>query len=270
MELLELILVEISKNTIAQKNYILRGSMLYRQRIDSKKQVKDLDLFIVPQYFDLCNLSILENLIENINNIMCKLFTIESVYHDYFHIHKIITVTLKSKEFGTIVKLDIGRDADDLMYYPFNYQLLNGDFIQLQVSPICVDLAWKIQLLLKGSWRPKDVYDANLLHRYLKNNNQFSEEFISLFWETFKNVMKYRGLLLDNTLPLITNKKFGKSRSAKQRWKKWQKNSGVYNDADAVIDTSKTFMDMSNTFMDMSNTFEEFYLWMIPIINKFE
>ena len=70
MEVLESVLCTIANDPVRKKNYILRGSMLYRQRIDKARKVKDMDIFIDASYFDKNNFGNLENLLNEVNSVI--------------------------------------------------------------------------------------------------------------------------------------------------------------------------------------------------------
>jgi hypothetical protein len=252
---LEKLLLIISNDQNLQKNFIIRGSILYRQRINKLRRVKDLDVYIDPTFYDLNKLSNYYTLIDYIKThiIQKSTFYLENISTlEYFKENSHIRFYLKdstvsndntNKEFI----LDVGRDAEEIQYIPFEYCFLDGGSSTLTstiiyVSPIFTDLAWKIQLVIHAGWRAKDVCDANEI--YYHHNNTC--EFHTNFWASLMKILKYTNTPLSK-LNLITERKLGKSRAAKLKWRNWQKETGDNR--------------------SISEIFDILFNWLTPIIN---
>jgi len=249
-DLLETIVTE------CREHCIVRGSLLFRKRIDPTRTTKDLDIFVNAQYFDANYLFKHCNLVAFVCKLMQKKFKIISVSdEDFFERNKYVEVILETNETKEPkvpkIQLDIGRDADNLetTYEPFLYKCENGNCIEITVSSVYVDLAWKIQLLVNKNWRVKDLIDANQLYNHTTSCGRTFDG--DLFLKVLKQTLKYRNTPIEK-LGLIINQKFGKSRAAKQKWRKWQSLHKEY----------------QNT--TLAELFEVLYEWAIPQLINFQ
>lgn len=245
LQYLEKLLLIISNDQNLQKNFIIRGSILYRQRINKLRKVKDLDVYVVPTFYDLNKFYDYNTLIDYIktNIIQKSTFDLENISTlEYFKENSHIRFYLKDN-FADLCGndttttnnefiFDVGRDADEIQYIPFEYRLLDGSQREsseclpktgstiIYVSPIFTDLAWKIQLIIHAGWRAKDVCDANEIYY-----QQHTCDFNTNFWASLMKILKYTNTPLSK-LNLITERKLGKSRSASLKWRNWQKETG--------------------------------------------
>ena len=255
MEVLEALLCAIANVPNRKRNYILRGSMLYRQRIDRNRTVKDMDIFIRASYFDDHNFRNVENLLTEVKDIIhltnngrseCSgVIELVDTFSGYFDATFVIVVNLKCvQNDGKILltSFDVGRDCDEIPIEPFIYSTVKGEQIEISVSPIFVSIAWKTQILFRGCWRAKDVYDLSyLIANHVRNIN------MTYFCKTFKSIMEYRKISLQN-LELVRNRKFGQSKSAKRKWRKWQERNGMH--SVNMEDTWKCVFDWMDTWIE--------------------
>ena len=247
LEKLETLIVAISKDPRTRNNFIIRGSALFRQRINPTRVVKDLDVYVAPDYFDQHGLNEYATFVEHFTRgiiastpfvVLCVTPQQHYNYQQYKHVQFKLGLSLDDP---TPVILDVGRDADGLPYEPFDYRLSAGA-AQITVSPVIVDLAWKIQLIIHARWRPKDVLDANVLRDYL--NCTFDPK---IFSDLLSKVMKFCGTPPER-LMLLVERKFGKSSSARQKWRKWHR------------------QNPGNDHVLMQASFDRLYDWVVPTI----
>lgn len=224
MEFYERILRYISCDHERKNHYVLRGSLLFRQQVDANRTVKDLDIFITPQYFDSHALgsnptALVAELVAILDNVASDTNTrIIDVYSEYFVSTRTITVTIAHDD--TTITIDIGRDADGLPYEPFTYMTLGGDCLVLMASPVWVALAWKLQILMRGSWRPKDVHDCVQLIEHV-----VAEPPQPIFRETLTMLIAYRGVD-DGRVAVMREHGYGKSACARKKWNRYVNETG--------------------------------------------
>jgi hypothetical protein len=234
------------------KNFVLRGSLLFKKRVNSERSVKDIDFFIIPEYFREKKFFQKENLISVAKSILDNVedykITIKSIFTDFFEDQHHITFSLIARRKSDLLgkntietNLDIGLDANNLKYIDFDYELQNKEFLKIKVSPKYVSAAWKIGLILKGNWRVKDVIDLYYIMKSLENDTS-SDKFKFEFGSSIKEILSF-SKIDKSRINLFLQKKFGKSRGARKKWKNYNQNQNVNND----LEMSETFNYISDS-----------------------
>lgn len=255
LHLLESILKTIANDPHINKYFVLRGSILFKQRISKSRIAKDIDFFVDPKYFKDKG-DIYECLLEQGKRILSANpeydITIKNISDDDgLKIQKCVlfdidAIKKSDNSSAQIVssRLDIGCDCPFIDYEYFEYRLIDDNYIDIKVSPIYISAAWKIQLIIGGNWRPKDVYDLYLIMKILDiiNFTHYRDNLYSILFY----ILDYRKIPIEN-MGLFINEKFGKSGSARKKWKKWQQTENTHS-----IDMDTTFQYLFKCFQ---NTF---------------
>jgi len=229
---LEGFLRRLSMNKKYAETWILRGSLVMRQW-SKNRVVKDIDFYILQEDNFIFDSDEIKNIIKEIllsvtmDNLIMEDIDYQVTWFDEVNGgHKGIRITLKVshsvEKWSEIIIIDLGLDdplSDDNPW--IDYKTLNGDILMIRSSPPIVALAWKLQLLLKGNWRAKDVADIYVLTDFMKNTiNEIDLQHAVI------RIFKFRNQSIDK-LQLLLKRKMGHSRQARIKWKNFLSESTV-------------------------------------------
>ena len=209
------------------EKWILRGSLVMRQWCPHRS-VKDIDFYILQDstIFEesdirkdietILSVDTNDHLRFEIVNYDVTWFSEINGGHKGARVH--MSVINLIDKWSEIIIMDLGLDdplSDDNPW--ISYVTLGGDILSIRSSSPTVALAWKLQLLLQGNWRAKDVTDIYVLTDIIK---QQSFDW-NLLWQTIIRIFKFRNQPLDR-FKMLFELKLGHSRTAKRKWRKFQ------------------------------------------------
>ena len=234
LQALEGILLRLTLFPQYANKYILRGSLMMRQW-QPDRPVKDIDFYISDtelkdidtnrvrsEIFEILSVDAPDDLIivKTEGTDLVNMEVTETWYEKdtgtYKGVQILFNVIHLIDKWQSPVLIDVGLDDPLATNNPWmDYKTLDGKLLKIRSSPPVVALAWKLQLLVHGNWRAKDVADCYILVKSMRKEWE-SEELKA----TVKRIFAFRNQPLTN-LKLLLELKMGLSRQAKRKWKKY-------------------------------------------------